>query len=110
MLTRVVAFRRTEFNICLVLHGLTQIVQIVLTVLKGVFKRVGSAQVSGLLRNACRSFHSFMNTAPVSAARPVDIMESDFDSAARPVNLITTAFCQFAATYVAQSVTGCTAC
>ena len=34
MLTRVVAFRRTEFNICLVLHGLTQIVQIVLTVLK----------------------------------------------------------------------------
>ena len=34
MLTCVVAFRRTEFNICLVLHGLTQIVQIVLTVLK----------------------------------------------------------------------------
>ena len=42
-----------------------------------------------------------LSRAPISAARPVDNMESDFDSAARPVNLITTAFCQFGATYIA---------
>jgi hypothetical protein len=46
-----------------------------------------------------------MNTALVSAARPVDIRGSNFDSAARPVNLITTGGCQFDATYVVKPLT-----
>jgi hypothetical protein len=32
-----------------------------------------------------------MNTAPVSAARPVHIRGSDFDSAARPVDIMRSA-------------------
>jgi hypothetical protein len=46
-----------------------------------------------------------MNLALVSAARPADIKESNFDGAARPVNLISTGGCQFDATYVVQSLT-----
>jgi hypothetical protein len=46
-----------------------------------------------------------MNLAVVSAARPVDIKESNVDSAARPVNLISTGGCQFDATYVVKPLT-----
>ena len=42
-----------------------------------------------------------LSRVPVSAAQPVDRMGADFDSAARPVKLVTTAFCQFGATCVA---------
>jgi hypothetical protein len=46
-----------------------------------------------------------MNTAPVSAARPVHTRGSSFVGAARPVNLISTGGLQFDATYVVKSLT-----
>ena len=44
-----------------------------------------------------------MNTAPVSAARPVHTRGSSFVGAARPVNLISTGGLQFDPTYIVKS-------
>ena len=55
MLMRVVAVRHTEFNICLVLHGLTQIVQVVLAVLNSLpsLYVVSEWHAPGCARDTC---------------------------------------------------------
>jgi hypothetical protein len=73
MLTCVVAFRRTEFNICLVLHGLTQFVQVVLAVLDSLpsLYVVSEWHAPGCARDRCCQ-QSYRKKTRSAALRQVD--------------------------------------